>query len=226
MIRRPSSLQSRANAAPTKTSRGSSSRDIIAAGEARLRAQLIVDSLDRDRRIENAKTESLPSERLSAFDLLSTEELRELDNANLRERHIVEQTKRTLGGMASWLCSNPDFPSSKEAGEKIASYCQARGLNPGQWNNLDRAYAALLESGEIVQDFRKSNADAHEAHADALRANGIRVEAVDHGKMSKEEIEVWAGKQPMPLLADAFLEDTTPEAEYQAPHVPTFEDLQ
>ncbi len=67
------------------------------------------------------------------------------------------------------------------------------------------AYAALLADGSVTPNYTRANKNAHEEHVDLLRANGIRVDAVDPANMAKEELEQFMTAQPRPTLAEAFL---------------------
>ena len=215
---RVSSLTRRAQAlAPTKTSRGSSSRDILAQGEARLRAKLLVDSLERDRQFEAMKAGKLSAkdiqipETLTAADMLSIDELRELDDANVRERHVRDQTRRTFHGLGTWVASHPEFPASEAALTAMIEWGKARGHNAGQWNVAEAAWEALQRDEILRPDYSKANAARHEQNIEMLRASGLNVQPKNPATMDEEEINQFMSSQPKVSLADSLLIDETPE---------------
>ena len=150
----------------------------------------------------------------------------QLDATRRRESYIADQQKKTLAGIGSWLVSHPEFPATAEAGAKLNQYCTSRGLNAGAWNNLDLAYADLLKSGEIVPDYRASNAALHEQHADVLRANGIQIRAMDFSTATREAIDEFMATQPFPTIEQSQIPtEPTDEPEHVPARDPTFADM-
>lgn len=226
---------------PHNTSRGTSSRDILAQAESRLRAKMIADSLIRDQNITAWKEGRIstaelgnPPEELSPMEMLSTEELRHLDDVRARERFLEDQQRKTLYSLGVFVSSHPEFPSDTASMDRLTSYCTDHGLNPGNVDIVEQAYRDLVAAGEIVQNFTAANRIRNEANVDQLRAVGYDIKPVPlepgpglaNLTAWREKVVEHMNAQPKPVLADAFLTDTTTpqEPEFVAPYVPTIED--
>jgi hypothetical protein len=201
--------------------------DFAALAESRKRAAILAEQIRRQREIDRISSEPLAAQSIDPAEMLTNEELLELNQQTLRAQHIREQSRRSLQVTGQFLLSHPEFPADEASGKKLGAWLESRGLN-ATWNNLQSAYDAMLKTGEIVPNYTRANRNAHEEHIDILRANGINVQPVDFSKMSKEEIEQFVAAQPHSSREEAFLTTPAeqPEPQFEVPAVPTIEDFE
>jgi hypothetical protein len=157
--------------------------------------------------------------------MLTPEEMQDLNQATLRELHIESQQQKTIHSIATWMLSHPECPADPASVEKITSYAVKKGWNPGNEGVLNQAYADLLSTRQLTQNFTQANRDQHERNVDELRRVGYDIRPIPQAPEGdgwnnidgKSDLETWRREveqtnQPAATMEEAFLIDEIPDS--------------
>lgn len=153
---------------------------------------------------ESLKQPDVIPAKSNPYELLSNEQIIEMDRLTKLEESQRDEFRRNLRSFGEWSLSRREFPATPQAAEQIVNHLKASGLSLTH-NALDRAWAELQSSGAMRPDYSNRNRQAHENNVEELRSAGIQVQTPPDPHVSTEQ-EMSAFLRSQPSRTTAILQ--------------------